>query len=84
MFLFGVPAMRKRRQLPANTPALAYDVPGFAAAHNIGETKVWTEIREGRLKTRKVGTRTIITVEDAAAWRAQLPARELSAGCGRE
>jgi hypothetical protein len=70
--------MHKRRRLPANVPPLAYDVPSFAIAHNIGETSVWTEISAGRLKTRKIGARTIITCEDAAAWRAQLPVRELA------
>jgi hypothetical protein len=72
--------MRRRRRLPANALPLAYDVPGFAVAHNIGETSVWTEIRTGRLKTRKIGARTIITQEDAAAWRAQLPTREVVTG----
>jgi hypothetical protein len=51
----------------------AYSVEGFAARHNIGRTTVYGEIKEGRLIARKVRGRTIITAEDAHAWRASLP-----------
>jgi hypothetical protein len=51
----------------------AFSVEGFAARHNIGRTTVYGEIKEGRLIARKVRGRTIITAEDAHAWRASLP-----------
>jgi hypothetical protein len=65
--------MHRRKRLLTSTSPLAYDVPGFAIAHNIGESKTWEEINSRRLKSRKVGSRTIITAEDAAEWRANLP-----------
>jgi len=45
----------------------------FAAKNNISRRKVYDEISAGRLIARKVGSRTIITKEDAAAWRQALP-----------
>jgi hypothetical protein len=51
----------------------AYSVDGFSEAHDISRAQTYVEIREGRLTARKVGTRTIITAEDAAEWRSSLP-----------
>jgi hypothetical protein len=65
--------MHKRKQRTEGTPTLAFSVESFAAAHDIGRNKVFDEINSGRLKARKVDRRTIITAEDAAAWRASLP-----------
>jgi hypothetical protein len=45
----------------------------FAAKNNISRRTVYEEISAGRLIARKVGARTIITREDAAAWRQALP-----------
>jgi hypothetical protein len=45
----------------------------FAAKNNISRRKVYDEIGTGRLIARKVGSRTIITKEDGAAWRRALP-----------
>ena len=45
--------------------------PGeFAESHGISRTTVYKEIAAGRLKVSKVGRRTVITLEQAAAWRA--------------
>jgi hypothetical protein len=52
---------------------IGFSVHSFADAHAIGHTLVLREINSGRLKARKVDKRTIITVEDAADWRANLP-----------
>jgi hypothetical protein len=65
--------MNKRKQRTEGTPSLAFSVESFAAAHDIGRNKVFDEISSGRLKARKVDRRTIITTEDAADWRANLP-----------
>jgi hypothetical protein len=65
--------MHKRKQRTEGTPTLAFSVESFAEAHDIGRNKVFEEINSGRLKARKVDRRTIITAEDAAAWRASLP-----------
>jgi hypothetical protein len=45
----------------------------FAYRHRISRSKVYEEIKAGRLIASKVGTRTIITNENAAAWRRSLP-----------
>jgi hypothetical protein len=53
--------------------ARAWSVPDFARIHGIGRTLAFEEIKDGRLTARRVKGRTIITDEDAAAWRASLP-----------
>jgi hypothetical protein len=55
------------------SPKKAYSVPEFAEAHDISRSQTYNEINEDRLIARKVGTRTIITDEDAEAWRRALP-----------
>jgi hypothetical protein len=51
----------------------AFSVEDFARRHGIGRTLVYDEIREGRLVARKVRSRTLVTAEDARAWRENLP-----------
>jgi excisionase family DNA binding protein len=51
----------------------AYSVEEFARRHGIGRTTAYEEIKDGRLVARKVGSRTIVTDEDARAWRVNLP-----------
>jgi hypothetical protein len=51
----------------------AFSVELFASRHNISRSKVYGEIRAGRLIARKVGDRTIILAEDGRAWRENLP-----------
>jgi hypothetical protein len=51
----------------------ARSIERFAAKHAISRAQVYKEIAEGRLIARKVGSRTIITWEDAATWRCTLP-----------
>jgi hypothetical protein len=51
----------------------AYRIEEFAEAHDISRAQTYVEIRTGRLVAKKVGSRTIITIEDAAAWRHALP-----------
>jgi hypothetical protein len=65
--------MRKRTKRTEGAPTCAFSVETFADAHEIGRSKVFDEIKAGRLKARKVSNRTIITTEDAADWRANLP-----------
>jgi hypothetical protein len=45
----------------------------FARRNAISRRQVYEEIRAGRLIASKVGSRTIITRENAAAWRRSLP-----------
>jgi excisionase family DNA binding protein len=52
---------------------LAYTVEEAADALGIGRTKVFAEIAAGRLRARKAGKRTLIAVEDARTFLANLP-----------
>jgi hypothetical protein len=51
-----------------NLPKLAYSVPEFQSATGLGRTRLYEEIRLGRLRLTKVGRRSIIAVDDARAW----------------
>ena len=48
----------------------------------IGRTKLYDEIREGRLKARKLGSRTLILADDLAAWLQNLPPAHASLQAG--
>ena len=41
-----------------------------------GRTKVYSEIKVGRLRVRKLGRRTIILPEDRKAWLESLPFKQ--------
>jgi excisionase family DNA binding protein len=51
----------------------AYRIAEFCQAFGVGKTKVFDEIKEGRLKVRKAGRMTLIRAEDAKAWLDSLP-----------
>lgn len=53
----------------------AYSIDRFCRRYDIGRSKAYEEIRAGRLKIRKVGTRTLIAHDDATAWFDALPQR---------
>ena len=46
----------------------AFSITDFAAHYGIGRTLTYAEIGAGRLRTCKVGRRTIIAREDADEW----------------
>jgi hypothetical protein len=48
----------------------------FAARYSIGRSKIYEEAAAGRITLRKVGKKTIITVDDAEKWLADLPTIE--------
>jgi hypothetical protein len=54
----------------------ALTIQGFVDRYSISRSKVYEEAAAGRIKLRKVGKKTIITVEDAEKWLADLPAVE--------
>jgi hypothetical protein len=56
-----------------DTPHGALSVVEFARLHSIGRSTVYEEISAGRLIARKFRSRTLVTIEDARAWRASLP-----------
>ena len=57
------------------TPA-AYSTETFGAAYGVGRSKVYEEIKAGRLIARKVGATTLILAQDADAWAQALPRME--------
>jgi hypothetical protein len=52
---------------------LAYPLNDFADAIGVGRSKLYAEIKAGRLKAKKVGSRTIITSAAAHTYLAALP-----------
>lgn len=57
------------------TDILAYTPETAAAASRIGRTKLFQAIKEGRLRARKSGRRTIILAADLNEFLASLPER---------
>ena len=52
---------------------LAFNVAEFLAAHGIGRTTFYAEVKAGRLRTVRCGGRVLVLREDADAWRLSLP-----------
>jgi excisionase family DNA binding protein len=67
---------RRARQRAASIQQRAVSIGGFCQRYCIGRTTVYEEIKQGRLRARKVGKRTIICEDDAEDWLRQLPALE--------
>jgi excisionase family DNA binding protein len=53
-------------------------VARFSEDYGVGRTKIYEELKSGRLRGRKIGKRTIISQDDAEAWLDQLPAMPVS------
>jgi hypothetical protein len=51
----------------------AYSLASFALRHGISRSKVYEEIKNGRLVARKIGDRTVILADDGRIWRNKLP-----------
>ena len=54
-------------------PPLAYSIDDIIKTSPFGRTTIYKEIREGRLKVRKCGRRTVALAEDYTAWLSALP-----------
>ena len=50
----------------------------FSQRYGPGRTKVYEELKAGRLRARKNGKRTIITEDDAEDWLQHLPVFEVA------
>ncbi|WP_423066169.1 DNA-binding protein [Devosia sp. CN2-171] len=59
-----------------NTEDLAYPLPAFLRLAGISRSQAYREINAGKLKAKKLGTRTVILASDAQAFLDNLPAYE--------
>jgi excisionase family DNA binding protein len=57
----------------------AFSIRQFSEIYNIGRTKIYEEIKSGRLRGRKIGKHTIILEDDAEDWLRRLPVIEAGA-----
>ena len=69
-----VPAMRKSSPI-AETPLLALSVKGCVRAAELGRTTIYEAIKNGDLKSFKVGRRRLVRVAALEAWLASLEQR---------
>ena len=53
----------------------ALTVDEFCGWASIGRSKFYKEVEEGRIRLRKVGRKSVVTVADALAWLENLPER---------
>lgn len=49
-------------------PKRALTVAEFCRCYRLGRTSFYQQVRLGRLKVRKIGTRSLVAIEDAEAW----------------
>jgi len=67
----GNVAGKDKRETVSSTPRLALSIAQFCQAHNISEAFFYKLKRQGiGPREMKLGTRTLITFEAAAKWRA--------------
>ena len=57
-----------------NRLKLAYTISELVSDTGAGRSKIYEEIGAGRLKTRKLGKRTLVLHDDATSWLQSLPA----------
>ena len=55
------------------TTKRAFRVEEFAHRNSISRAQVYIELKAGRLNARKVGSATLITIEDEDSWLRALP-----------
>ena len=51
----------------------ALTVDEFCGWASIGRSKFYQEVTEGRIRMRKIGRKSVVTVPDAIAWIESLP-----------
>jgi excisionase family DNA binding protein len=64
---------RESSMLRPTMEKLGLTVPEAAALSSLGQTSIYKAIKEGHLRIRKYGTRTIITRTDLASFLENLP-----------
>ena len=61
------------------TTKRAFRIEEFAHRNSISRAQVYIELKTGRLNARKVGSATLITIEDENAWLSALPTMKSTA-----
>ena len=51
-----------------STARVSFSVPEAAKMTGFGQTTIYAEIKTGKLRARKLGARTFITIDDLRAW----------------
>jgi hypothetical protein len=65
----------KRKHHLNITPELqVFTIDQFCDRHGLCRSTVYLEAKRGRLRISKIGTKSIIRIEDERAWRDSLPA----------
>jgi hypothetical protein len=57
----------------AATDQSVFDLPAFCAWAKISRSTAFEEIANGRLIVRRVGRKSLVTIEEAKAWLGRLP-----------
>ena len=62
--------------LPAGpVERFAYSIEEVTKVTGLGRSYIYEEIRDGRLRIRKAGRRSLVLPDDLKAWLASLPAK---------
>jgi excisionase family DNA binding protein len=56
-------------------PRYAYSIEEVTKLTGLGRSSIYEEIRDGRLRIRKAGRRSLVLPDDLKAWLASLPAK---------
>jgi Helix-turn-helix domain len=62
----------------SDAATLAYSIEEAAARANIGRTMLFSALKAGALKGRKIGRRTVVLDSDLRNWLEKLPVREVA------
>jgi hypothetical protein len=63
-------------------PKLSYSIEEFATMTSLSKAQVYLEISEGRLQVKKAGRRSLVALDEAQRWLADLPVREATGPSG--
>ena len=56
---------------------ISFSIPEFSQATSIGRSKIYEEIKAGKLIARKIGKRSLITLDDGQEYLASLPRMDI-------
>jgi excisionase family DNA binding protein len=61
------------------SPHLAFSIDQLAKAVSIGRTRIYQEIKAGRLRPLKCGRRTLVSAAEAQRWLEELASADAAA-----